>query len=130
MVKQRDPAFYGTEKPLKILLKIAPPVMAALLIQALYNVVDSLFIGKYDPAGNGLNALSVIYTMQLIIIALAVGTGVGVNTYMAKLYAEKKRERRQLYGGRRRGIIRRDMDCLFGFIGSRTQTVYKISVYG
>ena len=90
MVKQRDPAFYGTEKPIKILLKIAPPVMAALLIQALYNVVDSLFIGKYDPAGNGLNALSVIYTMQLIIIALAVGTGVGVNTYMAKLYAEKK----------------------------------------
>ena len=70
MVKQRDPAFYGTEKPIKILLKIAPPVMAALLIQALYNVVDSLFIGKYDPAGNGLNALSVIYTMQLIIICL------------------------------------------------------------
>lgn len=90
MVKQRDPLFYGTEKPIKILLKIAPPVMAALLIQSLYNVVDSLFVGKYDPSGNGINALSVIYTMQLVIIALAVGTGVGVNTYMAKLYAEKK----------------------------------------
>ena len=90
MVKQRDPLFYGTEKPIKILMKIAPPVMAALLIQSLYNVVDSLFVGKYDPSGNGINALSVIYTMQLVIIALAVGTGVGVNTYMAKLYAEKK----------------------------------------
>lgn len=90
MVKERDPLFYGTEKPIKILLKIAPPVMAALLIQSLYNVVDSLFVGMYDPKGHGINALSVIYTMQLVIIALAVGTGVGVNTFMAKLYAEKK----------------------------------------
>ena len=90
-VKNANPEFYGKEKVYKILLKIAPPVMFALLIQALYNVVDSFFVGRYsDP--DGLTALSVIYTVQLLIIALAVGTGVGVNTFMAKLYAENKND--------------------------------------
>ena len=58
-------------------------------IDGVFNivVVDSFFVGKYsEPA---LTALSVIYPLQLIIIALAVGTGVGVNTYMARLYAQK-----------------------------------------
>ena len=59
--------------------------MLAQLIQALYNIVDSFFVGKYS--GNALTALSVIYPLQLIIIALAVGTGVGVNTYMARKFA-------------------------------------------
>mgnify|MGYP003246289114 CR=1 FL=1 len=61
--------------------------MLAQLIQALYNIVDSFFVGKYSESA--LTALSVIYPLQLIIIALAVGTGVGVNTYMARLYAQK-----------------------------------------
>lgn len=81
--------FFGKEKIGKIILKIAPPVMLAQLIQALYNVVDSLFIGRYS--GDGLTALSVIYPFQLILIALAVGTGVGVNTLMAKHYAMGRR---------------------------------------
>lgn len=79
---------FGTESILKILLKTAPPVMLALLIQALYNIVDSFFVGKFSE--DGLTALSVIYPLQLIIIAFAVGTGVGVNTLMAKLYAHKR----------------------------------------
>ena len=77
--------FFGTERIGKILLKIAPPVMLAQLIQALYNVVDSLFVGRFS--GDGLTALSVIFPIQLIITALAVGTGVGVNTFMARQYA-------------------------------------------
>ena len=72
---------FGTDKISKILLKIAPPVMLAQLIQALYNIVDSLFIGQY--AGSGLTALSIIYPIQLLMIAFAVGTGVGLNTCMA-----------------------------------------------
>ena len=78
--------FFGSEKVWKILLKLAPPVMLAQLIQALYNIVDSFFVGKYS--NDALTALTVIYPLQLIIIALAVGTGVGVNTYMARKYAQ------------------------------------------
>ena len=62
---------FGKEKISKILLKLAPPVMLAQLIQALYNIVDSLFIGKYS--GSGLTALSIIYPLQLLMLALAVG---------------------------------------------------------
>ena len=107
-VKNVNPEFYGKEKVYKILLKIAPPVMFALLIQALYNVVDSFFVGRYsDP--DGLTALSVIYTVQLLIIALAVGTGVGVNTFMAKLYAENKND-------------------VFGYFDIRAKTLHKHAV--
>ena len=62
-------------------MKMAPPVMLAQLIQALYNVVDSFFVGRYSESG--LTALSIIYPIQLLMIALAVGTGVGINTEMA-----------------------------------------------
>ena len=82
---------FKTEKPYKLILKLAPPIMLAQLIQALYNIIDSLFIGRYSASG--LTALSIIYPIQLLMIALAVGTGVGINTVMAaKLGEEKKSE--------------------------------------
>lgn len=65
--------------------------MLAQLIQALYNIVDSLFVGKYSESG--LTALSIIYPLQLLMIAIAVGTGVGINTAMAHylgVHDEKK----------------------------------------
>lgn len=72
---------FGSERIGRVLLKMAPPVMLAQLIQALYNIVDSLFVGRY--AETGLTALSIIYPLQLLMIALAVGAGVGINTVMA-----------------------------------------------
>ena len=83
--------FFGTEKISKIIWKLAPPVMLAQLIQALYNIVDSLFIGRYSDSG--LTALSIIYPIQLLMIALAVGTGVGINTVMAASLGEGKKKR-------------------------------------
>lgn len=78
---QSDNNGFGTEKISRILFKIAPPVMLAQLIQALYNIVDSFFIGKYSETG--LTTLSIIYPLQLLMIAFAVGTGVGINTGIA-----------------------------------------------
>lgn len=75
----------------KVLFKVAPPVMLAQLILAMYNIVDSYFVGKYS--GSGLTALSVIFPIQLIITAVAVGTGVGVNTNMSGCYAQNREER-------------------------------------
>lgn len=80
---------YGTERISRILLKLAPPVMLAQLIQALYNIVDSLFVGRYSESG--LTALSIIYPIQLLMIALAVGTGVGINTLYNTIVTERKR---------------------------------------
>lgn len=76
--------FFGEESISKILIKIAPPVMLAQLIQALYNIVDSFFVGSYSESG--LTALSIIYPIQLLMIALAFGTGVGINTNITFQY--------------------------------------------
>ena len=88
---ETDSTYFGTEKISKILLKIAPPVMLAQLIQALYNIVDSLFIGRYSESG--LTALSIIYPIQLLMIAFAVGTGVGINTSVSFKLGIKEEKR-------------------------------------
>lgn len=78
-------SFFESEGIWRILFRVAPPIMIAQLIQALYNIVDSYFIGAY--ADEGLTALSVMFPVQLMITAIAVGTGAGMNTEMARLYA-------------------------------------------
>lgn len=88
---------FKTEKPYKLILKLAPPVMLAQLIQALYNIIDSLFVGRYSDSG--LTALSIIYPLQLLMIALAVGTGVGINTVMAAKLGVGKKIEADEYGG-------------------------------
>ena len=71
------------EKPIfPLLLSMSLPMVISMAVNSLYNIVDSYFVGKYSP--DGLTALSVIFPVQLIITALAVGTGVGVNTQMAR----------------------------------------------
>lgn len=88
---------FGTEKISRILLRLAPPVMLAQLIQALYNIVDSFFVGKYSDSG--LTELSIIYPVQLLMIALAVGTGVGINTVMAAKLGTGERKEADEYAG-------------------------------
>ena len=88
---------FGSEKVSKILLKLAPPVMLAQLIQALYNIVDSFFVGK--DSESGLTALSIIYPIQLLMIALAVGTGVGINTVMAAKLGAGNQKEAEAYAG-------------------------------
>lgn len=88
---------FGTEKISKVFLKVAPPVMLAQLIQALYNIVDSLFVGRYSETG--LTALSIIYPIQLLMIALAVGIGVGINTIMAAKFGVGKKSEADAFGG-------------------------------
>ena len=61
----------------KLLLKMSPPVMLALLIQSIYNIADSFFVAKYSA--EGLSALSIVYPIQLLITALERGTGSVVN---------------------------------------------------
>lgn len=88
---------YKKEKISRILLKLAPPVMLAQLIQALYNIVDSLFVSRFSDSG--LTALSIIYPLQLLMIALAVGTGVGINTVIAAKLGEGREKEADEYAG-------------------------------
>lgn len=71
--------------------------MLAQLIQALYNIVDSVFIGRFSDSG--LTALSIVYPLQLLMIAIAVGTGVGLNTVMAAKLGVHQEDRVREYAG-------------------------------
>ncbi len=66
----------------KLLLKMSPPVMLALLIQSIYNVVDSYFVSMYSQIG--LAALSLVYPIQLLMTAVATGTGTGLNILISR----------------------------------------------
>ena len=74
----------------KLLLKMSPPVMLALLIQSIYNIADSFFVARYST--EGLTALSIIYPVQLLITALATGTGAGVNILISRLDGKGEKE--------------------------------------
>ena len=67
----------------KLLLKLAPPVMLAMLIASIYNIVDSYFVSSYSQ--DGLTALSIIYPMQLLMTAVSTGVGSGINIIVSRM---------------------------------------------
>lgn len=75
----------------RLLLKLSPPVMLALLIQSIYNIVDSFFVARYSS--EGLTALSIVYPIQLLMTALATGTGAGVNLLISRMDGQEETER-------------------------------------
>ncbi len=74
----------------KLLLGMSLPIMASMLVQALYNVVDSIFVSRISE--NALTAVSLAFPIQSIMIALGGGMGVGVNAILSKALGEKDYE--------------------------------------
>ena len=71
----------------KLILTMSLPAIFSMTIMAMYNVVDSIFIGQYSQ--EGLNATSLAYPLQMLLIAVAVGTGVGINSLVSRRFGEK-----------------------------------------
>ena len=75
----------------KLLLEMSLPMMASMLVQALYNIVDSIFVAKLSE--NALTAVSLAFPIQTLLIAVGAGTGVGVNALLSKQLGEKDYKR-------------------------------------
>ena len=74
----------------KLLLSMSAPMMASMLVQALYNVVDSIFVSWIDKTNDdALPAVSLAFPAQSLMIAVAVGTGVGVNALLSRRLGAK-----------------------------------------
>lgn len=73
----------------RLVITMAGPIILSMLVQALYNIVDSIFLGQSDPAGNTLTALTIAFPWQNIMISIAVGTGVGINALLSRFLGEK-----------------------------------------
>ena len=80
----------GTMPMNKLLLSMALPMMISMLVQALYNIVDSVFVSMINE--NALTAVSLAFPIQSLMIALSTGTGVGINAVLSRSLGEKNQE--------------------------------------
>ena len=81
----------GFEPVLPLLLRMSSPVIFSMFISSLYNVVDSYFVAQISE--KALRAVSLSYPIQLVLIAFGVGTGVGINSYAARLLGQREEEK-------------------------------------
>ena len=77
----------GTMPENKLLLKISVPLVFSMLVQALYNVVDSFFVSKISE--NALTAVSLAFPVQNLMIGVGVGTGIGMNALLSRRLGQK-----------------------------------------
>ncbi|MCI5512242.1 MAG: MATE family efflux transporter [Eubacterium sp.] len=77
----------GTMPVPKLLFQMSIPMMLSMLVQALYNVIDSIFVAQINE--NALTAVSLAFPLQNLMISIAVGTGVGVNALLSRSLGEK-----------------------------------------
>ena len=78
----------------KLLVTMSVPIMLSMLVQALYNIVDSIFVSRVSE--NALNAVGLAFPVQNLMIAVATGTGVGINALLSKSLGERRFERANL----------------------------------
>ena len=72
----------GRERVGRLIFSMSAPAMISMLINALYNIVDSIFVGRYST--DAFTAVSLVFPLQQLVIAVAVGTAVGVNSLIAR----------------------------------------------
>lgn len=104
----------------RLLVSMSVPIMLSMLVQALYNIVDSVFVSRISE--NALNAVSLAFPVQNLMIAVATGTGVGINALLSKSLGEKNYERANLAAanGVFLGVCSYGVFALLGLLFSRT----------
>lgn len=116
----------GTESVPKIMLTMGIPIIMSMVLQACYNIVDSMFVARI-PDSDGIvhmgeyavNALTLAFPIQMLIVAFGIGTGVGVNALLAKSLGQDDREKvaKAAGNGLSLGIIIFVCFFLFGVFG-------------
>ncbi len=91
-MQHHSSARMGTMPIPRLILKISSPVMLSMLIQALYNIVDSAYVARLAEKEQALSALALAFPVQMLMIAVAIGTGVGMNSLISRRLGEKRRD--------------------------------------
>lgn len=94
MVKEKKKNKMRSTPPYQLLLKIGIPMIFSMVLQAMYNIVDSAFVSNIKQNGeNALNALTLAFPLQMLMVAISIGTGVGVNALVSKSLGQGDREK-------------------------------------
>lgn len=109
----------GTMPVKKLIFNMALPLIISMLIQALYNIVDSIFVSRISE--DALTAVSLVFPVQNLMIAFATGTGVGMNALLSRRLGEKNREAAEEVAnvGLLLSICTAVVFALFGVFGSQ-----------
>lgn len=84
----------------KLMLQMGVPMILSMALQAVYNIVDSAFVGNMkEGSETALNALTLVFPIQMLMVALAIGTGVGVNALLARTLGQRNREKASKVAG-------------------------------
>lgn len=116
----------GTEPVPKIMFTMGLPIIISMVLQACYNIVDSMFVARMPDADGivhtgeyAVNALTLAFPVQMLIVAFGIGTGVGVNALLAKSLGQgdKKKVAKVAGNGIALGIIIYICFFIFGLFG-------------
>ncbi len=103
----------------RLLITMSIPMMISMFVQALYNIVDSIFVSRLSE--NALTAVSLAFPVQNLMIAIGVGTAVGINALLSRSLGEKNRERvnKAAYNGIFLAFVSAVVFALFGLFFAR-----------
>ncbi|MCH5263149.1 MAG: MATE family efflux transporter [Lachnospiraceae bacterium] len=131
-MEQKSIEKMGTTTIKKLMLSMGIPVIISMMLQALYNIVDSAFVSNMEGGESALNALTLAFPVQMLMVAIGIGTGVGVNVLLAKSLGQQDKEKASKVAGNAifLGIVITVIFILFGLFGVKpyiaTQTSNQI----
>mgnify|MGYP000762013288 CR=1 FL=1 len=116
----------------KLMVEMGIPMILSMALQAVYNIVDSAFVGNMKEGSEAaLNALTLVFPVQMLMVAIGIGTGVGTNALLARTLGQGNNKKAAKVAGNSLflGVIIYVVCLLFGVVGVRTyilsQTVDK-----
>lgn len=104
----------------RLMLSMGVPMILSMALQAIYNIVDSAFVGNMKHGSEAaLNALTLVFPVQMLMVALAIGTGVGVNALLARTLGQRDTKKAAKVAGNSLflGIVIYIICLLFGIFG-------------
>ncbi|NLC62816.1 MAG: MATE family efflux transporter [Thermoanaerobacterales bacterium] len=109
----------------KLLMDVSFPIMISMLTQALYNVVDSIFVAQYSE--HAVTAVSLAFPIQNLMISVAVGTGVGINAFLSRSLGEKNFVKANIIAknGILLGLLSYIVFLIFGMLFSKSYFTYQ-----
>ena len=110
----------------KLMIQMGIPMILSMALQAVYNIVDSAFVGNMKVGSEAaLNALTLVFPVQMLMVALGIGTGVGTNAFIARTLGQGDKERAAKVAGNSLflGAVIYVVCLLFGILGVRTYIV-------